>query len=348
GIGEKGATELLKQYKTLDGIYENLALVKESTRKKLEAGKDLAYLSKDLARVWTDAPIKLNLKEVDGHRVQAAKILELLQRLEFRTLVRQLPEVMQIAIEDHHAKNGTAPLGGGKNVLIDTDAKAAALKLGDSEYFYIHGRSAGKHGRQPEVLIISLDGRDTYVLDLRKLDSAAIAKEFRGVRPLVGYDLKSTLEILMELGVKELPGIGHDVLIGAFLLNALRREQTLTGLAETDLGYEGSPFEDLSPDEFIRRAPEIIAAIKALHDHQAAELKRIPKLAKLAHDIEWPVIPVLARMEYRGIELNVKYLKKFADEVDDLVSDYQQQIYGYADQEFNLDSPTQLAEILFE
>ena len=77
-------------------------------------------------------------------------------------------------------------------------------------------------------------------------------------------------------------------------------------------------------------------------------MKRTPKLVKLAKDIEWPVIPVLARMEHKGIELDVKYLKKFADEVDDLVSDYEQQIYGHADQEFNISSPTQLAEILFD
>src|SRR4051812_39328723 len=79
GIGEKGALELLKEFKTLDGIYNNLALVKDSTRKKLEAGKELAYLSKDLARIWTDAPIKLNLEEVDGSKVQPEKVLDLLK-----------------------------------------------------------------------------------------------------------------------------------------------------------------------------------------------------------------------------------------------------------------------------
>lgn len=348
GIGEKGGLDLLKTYKTLDGVYENLDLMKETTRKKLEAGKKLAYLSKELARIWTDAPIKLDLKAMDGSNCQPEQVLDLLQKLEFRSLARQLPEVMQVKISDHHAKHGTGPLKAGKNVLIDTNKKAAELKLGDSEYFYIHARSAGKSGRKPEVLIISLDGITTYTLDLRKLDHAAIAKEFRGVRPLVGYDVKSTLKTLIALGVKQLPEVGHDVLIGAFLLNSLRREQTLTELAEADLDYEGSPFEDLDHEELLTRAPEIIAAIKALHDKQAAELKKIPKLPNLAQDIEWPVIPVLARMEHIGIQLDTKYLAKFADEINDLISDYEQQIYGHADQEFNISSPAQLAEILFE
>ncbi|HEY5152751.1 MAG TPA: DNA polymerase I, partial [Candidatus Saccharimonadales bacterium] len=348
GIGEKGALDLLKTYKTLDGVYENLDLLKETTRKKLEAGKDLAYLSKQLARIWTDAPIKLDLKAVDGSKVQPEKVLELLQKLEFRSLARQLPEVMQVAITNHHTANGGGPLKAGKNVLIDSNKKAAELSLGDSEYFYIHARAAGKHGRKPEVLVISLDGQNTYTLDLRKLDLKAIATEFHDVRPLVGYDIKAVLKVLLEIGVKELPPTGHDVLIGSFLLNSLRREQTLTELAQADLGYDGSPFEDLDSQEIITRAPEIIAVIKALHQKQAAELKKLPKLAKLAGDIEWPLMPVLAHMERAGIKLDTKYLAKFADEINDLVSDYEQQIYGHADQEFNIASPGQLAEILFD
>jgi DNA polymerase-1 len=118
-------------------------------------------------------------------------------------------------------------------------------------------------------------------------------------------------------------------------------------LAQSDLGYDGSPFEDLDVDELISRAPEFIAVIKALHDKQLKELKELPKVAKLAKEVEWPVIPVLAGMEYAGIMLNVGYIKKFSEEIEDLISDYEQQIYGHADQEFNIGSPSQLAEILF-
>jgi DNA polymerase I-like protein with 3'-5' exonuclease and polymerase domains len=195
---------------------------------------------------------------------------------------------------------------------------------------------------------LSADGKTTYTLDLRKLDTKAVVNNFRDASPLVGYDVKYTLKVLLGLDAKELPAVGHDVLVGAFLVNSLRREQTLTELAQTDLGYEGSPFEDLDADEVITRAPEIIAVIKALHDQQVTALKSMPKLPKLAKDIEWPVIPVLARMEYIGIELDTKYLEKFADEINDLISDYEQQIYGHADQEFNISSPTQLADILFD
>ncbi|HSX31259.1 MAG TPA: DNA polymerase I [Candidatus Saccharimonadales bacterium] len=347
GIGEKGALDLLKEYKTLDGVYENVELIKKSVHDKLVAGKDLAYLSKKLASIWTDAPLKLDLSEVDGSKVQPEKLLGLLEKLEFKSLARQLPEIMQVAIGDHQAASGKAGLKPGKNTIIDTNEQAAALRLGDSEFFYLYSRSAGKHGRDPQVLIMSLNGRDTYTLDLRKLDHEAIAKEFRDVRPLVGYDLKSSLKVLLELGVQELPPIGHDVLIGSFLINSLRREQSLTDLAHTDLGYDGSPFEDLDVDELITRAPEIIAVIKALHLEQHKELSLSSKLLALSSNIEWPVIPVLARMEHQGIQLDTDYLKQFAVKLEDSISDLEQEIYGHAGKEFNIASPTQLADILF-
>jgi len=347
GIGEKTAIELLKKFKSLDGVYENIALTKDSVRKKLEAGKDLAYLSKKLGAIWLDAPVKLSLPEVDGSKIQPAKVLEQLEKLEFRNLARQLPEVMQVAIDGHNAKNGAGSLKGGQNLIIDSNQKLAGLKLSDSEQLFVHSRSADKHGRKPQILLLSTNGQVVYTLDLTKLDAKQLVGVLPKTTPMVGYDVKGTLKVLLGLGCDTLPAVGHDVLIGAFLLNSLRREQTLTELAEADLHYEGSSFEDLSPEEVVHRAPEIISVIKSLHDLQAKKLKSIPKLTELAGKVDWPVIPVLARMEYEGIELDTKYLSKMASRVDDMISDLEQQIYGYADEEFNIASPAQLANILF-
>ncbi|MDB5169930.1 MAG: polA [Candidatus Saccharibacteria bacterium] len=345
GIGEKGALDLLQEYKTLDGVYDNLALVKDSLRKKLEAGKDLAYLSKELARIWTDAPIKLDLKEVDGSKCDPAELLELLQKLEFRSLARQLPEIMQVAVEDRPSTNSDLPVG--KNTMVSTKAALDGLKVSEAKTLFVHSRCGGKHGRNPQLLILSTDGKTTYTLDLSKLPAKAVVELLESAKSLVGYDVKATLKMLIELGSKKLPAVEHDVLIGSFVLDSLRREQTLTELAQADLGYEGSSFEDLDNDELISRAAEIVSVIKALYEQQAIGIKLIPKFPELVRDVEWPVIPVLARMEHTGIELDTKYMAKFAEQIDDAISDYEQQIYGHADQEFNIASPGQLAEILF-
>lgn len=348
GVGEKTAVQLLLEHKTLDGIYENIDLIKDSVRKKLVAGKDSAYMSKKLAAIWTDAPLKLDLRAVDGSKCQPEKVLNMLNKLEFRSLARQLPEVMQVAIENHHKVNGTAsPLQAGKNVLIDSPAKLRQLKLPQNEQIFVHSRAAGKHGRDPQVLILSADGHMVYTLDLTKLDKKTLSSHLPALISLVGYDVKQTLKVLLELDIKELPAVGHDVLVTAFLLNSLRREQGLSELASAELGYDGSPFEDLDKEEVIARAPEIIATIKGLYGQQHAALAKDSKLSALSSKIEWPVIPVLAWMERTGIELDTKSLQTFSGEIDDLISDYEQQIYGYANQEFNIGSPAQLADILF-
>lgn len=348
GIGEKGALELLKEFKTLDGIYENLALVKETTRKKLEAGKELAYLSKKLAALWTDAPLKLNLTEVDGSKCDPARVRQVLHKLEFRTLERQLPEAMQV-LEEHDEPSTYRSHKPGDVVRIDTDEQLEQLAKLKPKAAFIHSRSAGKHGRDPLLFVLSFDGKETYVIDLKKVSPAAtktVLNALLGALPLIGYDVKSTIEAGYSLGL-DLNNVGHDVLVGAFLINSLRREQSLTDLANSDLGYDGSSLEDLSTEEVSERAGEIIQVIASLYKQQTKDLDKLPKVKKLAHDIEWPVIPVLAAMEYEGIQLDTEYLAKMNDELDDQISDYQQQIYGHADQEFNIASPAQLADILF-
>lgn len=348
GIGEKTAIQLLQQYDTLDNIYENVGLIKDSVRRKLEAGKDLAYLSKKLGAIWCDAPLALDLDAVDGTKCQPEKIRELLQKLEFRSLVRQLPEIMQIQ-EAHEAANvyehrlPTEPL-----IIIDTNDKLQEIHLETYENIVLHSRAAGAHGKSPKYLLIGEFRRKAfYALDLQKLDPAEVVKALNPIETIIGYDIKSTLQVLLELGMKQLPPGAHDVLIGSFLLNSLRREQTLTELAEADLGYDGSSLEDLSDEDYLMTAVSILAIISTLRLQQNQELIKDFKLLTLATTIEWPVIPVLARMEYEGIGLDTAYLQRFSVEIDDAISDLEQQIYGHADQEFNISSPSQLADVLF-
>jgi DNA polymerase-1 len=337
GIGEKGAVELLTQFKSLDGIYDNLDLIKDSLRKKLEDGKDLAYLSKQLAAIWTDAPVQLELDKLDVGACDPARVRDVLQRLEFRTLVRQLPEVMQV--QEEHMHHISSDLVLPKQEIIDDNSKLDRLDLSVIDECIVWTYSTGKHGKDPLYLSISPSNDLTYTFDLEKLDgvkvTSILAEVFeREAVTKVGYDIKSCIKVGYELGCK-LIGVGHDVLIGAFLINSLRREQSLSELASADLGYEGSPFENLAPDEVLPRVPEIIAVIRGLYGQQVEQLESLPKIHELAQTIEWPVIPVLAAMEYEGIKLNTSYLKKMSDELGDQISDIEQQIYGYAGIKFN-------------
>ncbi len=353
GIGEKGAVQLLQQFETLDGIYENLGLVKDAMRRKLEAGRESAYLSKELGAIWTDAPMTLDLDELDGSKGNPEKIAEMLQRLEFRSLARQLPEIMQVS-SDSLPSTSRTDLKIGANNVIDSDAKLAELpaNLGKTDRLVLHSRAAGRHGKDPRVLMVSPSAGHTYTIDLTKVSADQVREVLEpfmsnaGIRK-VGHDIKSTLQVLYELGITVV-GVGHDTQIAAFLLDSLRRDLTLSELAASELDYDGSPFEDSDDEELTTRAAEIVAVITALADKQIPALKDMPQVDELASNVEWPVIEVLARMEYEGMLLDTDYLEKFAAEIDATIADLEGQIYGVAEQEFNIGSPTQLADILFE
>lgn len=344
GIGEKTAIQLLQKHKTLDGVYENLEFIPESTRKKLEAGKKLAYLSKKLAAIWTNAPIKLNVAEMDGSKCNPLEVRDVLERLEFKTLARQLPQYMHVPASDDELEIRTE-LKVGADVFINTPNKLAKLSLPEVKELVIHATSTLPHGKEPLRLVISPDAKSAVTIDLAALDHKAVKAKLGSYleqTPLVGYNVKSSLQVLKTLGI-EARKVGHDVLIGAFLINSLRREQSLEELAAADLNVH-LPMDD---SQGTGLGPEISAVIRALALQQRKELDKLPKLAKLATDIEWPLIPVLADMEYAGIKLDTKYLQAMADQVEDMISDLQQQIYGHADREFNISSPGQLADVLF-
>ena len=347
GIGEKTAIQLLQDYKTLDGIYENLWQVKESVRKKLEAGKDSAYLSKKLGAIWCDAPLPLDLERLDSHvGANAERIVAMLEKLEFRSLARQIPQVLHVDLSQRATPRTTSKIPRLQMVLIDNEVKLKEVILPSQTEVVITSRNSGVAGRDPRYLVVAPSTSTAYLFDLSKLDSKSILTQLATTR-LVGYDIKNTLKVLLDLGMQSLPEVAHDVLIGSFTLNSLRRELSLTELAR-DIGYDGSGFENISDDEFVLLAADVCAVIHALAVQQRAELQTLPSLDTLIKKVDLPVIPVLARMEYEGILLDSAYLARFADTVADKISDLEQEIYGHADEEFNIASPAQLAVILFD
>jgi DNA polymerase-1 len=346
GVGEKTAVQLLQEYDTLDGVYENIELIKESVRKKLVAGKELAYLSKKIASIWLDAPIKLDLKEVNGSKCDPAAVRDQLNKLEFKSLVRRASEIWNGEIAEDKDLGEAVKLNIPAVTYINSKEKLEKLTLPETKELVVQSISSS-HGHDPASLTLSPDKKTSITFDLVSLDHKAVAKKLEKYiqnAKLIGYDIKNTLQVLLALGIKA-NKIEHDVLVGAFLINSLRREQTLEELAAADLNIHLSSTNET---EQIGNEADIIAVVRELHLQQVRKLKEIPEVAKLAHDIEWPVIAVLADMEFTGIKLDTKYLRDLSVVIDDKISDLTQEIYGHADSEFNIASPSQLAEVLFE
>ncbi len=334
GIGEKTALDLLQKYGSLDGVYENLWQTKGAVSAKLTAGKEMAYLSQKLVRLMIDAPVPLDLKNMAMSEMDPYAVEAVLKKLEFRSLVRQLPDVMKAANKD----------------LVNTDEDKAGIKQ--------NGLSV------PELTVLTPDikfsqrvfvqawyGKDTLSTKVGVMCGAKAyfmtLDDFAklGFRNFTGYDVKKLLKNLSSEFSGQVSKL-FDVQIAAFMLNSIIRDQSLAGLAREFLNLEIEA-QDTSDDQ---RMMVELATIQALHVafDKLFKAEGSEKLKKLFDETETPIIPILADMERSGIKLDPAYFTAMSERLGGKISDLEQTIYGFADQEFNISSPMQLADILFE
>jgi len=316
GIGEKTAVQLLQQFETLDGIYENLWQVKDSVRRKLEAGKESAYMSKEVARLFLDAPVTLDLEAMDVNDLDTARLKALLNKLEFRSLLRNLPEHMRDSA-DASTSVATPDLA-----AVD---KAEELPAGHAKAVLM----------MAEELIVWVDGDDIWLSHERGKAAKLPRKEAEKILEhvgIIGHNVKVLLKELLRDGAKSLPEVRHDTAQGSFLLNPLRKSRELADLVG---------MESIDDPKFA------ISAIWAVYDEQRQALEAFPDLSRVAHTMDFPLIPVLARMEHRGIKLDVEKLATMDEQLTTDIANIKKRMFEMVGSEFNISSPAQLAEILF-
>lgn len=311
GVGEKTAVKLLQQFETLDGVYDNLWQIKDSLRRKLEAGKKSAYMSRELARLFTDAPVKLDLAAMDVRDLDTAKLRELLEKLEFRSLLRKLPQHMRDAASEVTPNNIFASA-----VEISGDKVTPMLVMA------------------PELLVI-WDG-DMVWLSHEKGKVARLplakASAILAEASIVGHDTKEFFKALLSAGCQQLPIVKHDTAQGSFLLNPLRKSRALADLA----GVESLDDPRLA-----------MAALWAVYEQQKSAFAELPDLQQVAQTMDFPLINVLAQMEFRGIKIDASKLEKMNKSLAQDIAAVQQNIYDMVGYEFNVASPAQLASALF-
>lgn len=312
GVGEKTATQLLQQFDTLDGIYEHLDDVKESVRKKLIAGKDSAYMSKRLAALMFDAPVALDLPAMDIARLDTAKLKAMLVKLEFRSLLRKLPDAMK-----------------------DKDNAPTMPALDTNDIEEIESGTAQAVLIMAPELVVWADGDNVWLSHertkaacLTRVDAAKILVHV----PMIGHDVKMFLKQLLADGITTLLKVQHDTAQGSFLLNPLRKSRRL---------------EDLVGLESIDSPQSAVRAIWALYDEQRQAFEALPDLSRVAHEMDFPLIAILARMEHQGIRLDAGVLDAMNTKLTREIADIQAQVHDMVGYEFNVSSPMQLSEALF-
>ena len=312
GVGEKTAVDLLQRYKTMDGIYENLWEIKDSVRKKLENGRESAEMSKKVAELWFDAPIDLDLESMDVTQLDAHELKKLLTQFEFKSLLRSLPEFMKSADEAGDDPD-LKPLDPAKLSKLDEKAKVT-ITMAPAVVTVLHDTD----------VYVSPESGVAYKL------TAADAATLLASASIIAHGARPLLSTLLDHG-DDLPELHHDTEQGAFLLDPLRKTRDLGELVGSDVG-----------DPLVA-----VQAVWNLYEEQGSELEALPKLARVAREIDFPLLPVLVRMEHRGIVLDTTQLADMNKDLSRKIEDIQAAMYDHVGYEFNISSPSQLAEVLF-
>lgn len=312
GIGEKTAVTLLQEHETLDGIYEHLDDIKPAWRAKLEAGRESAYISKKIGEIWCDAPIDLDLKALDVTKLDTHKLKKLLHELEFRSLLRNLPEHMQV---------------------VESVEDAAEMKPLEPAKLHDLTESVKVQLTMSPTIAVTYHENEWYVSpktgEAYRVDVKSAAGLLSG-HSIIAHNAKQLLKRLLNVS-EEIPSVHHDTEQAAFLLDPLRKNRDLEELMGID----------------VNEPLVVIQALWELYAEQGKKLENLPKLAFVAREIDFALMPVLARMEHRGIILDTNVLDRMHEELNEKITKIREEMYELVGYEFNIGSPSQLAEVLF-
>ncbi len=331
GIGEKTAVTLLQQYKTLDGVYDHLSDIKAAVRSKLEAGRDMAYMSKKVGEIWCDAPVPLDTKAMDVKQFDIPQLKALLEKLEFRSLIRTLGDALneeQGTVSSNSQANFFPSLAvkkwNPKNSQKELEEGLDSKKM-DVRPVLIHFHELKKE------LWISRERGDVYVADAN--DASLIPFVMSTEVGTVAYDLKDLAHRVDPFDISLSQHMLHDIRQGAFLLDPLQRNRGLDNLLP---GYD------------LNDAGQTMAGLWELFERQMTDFKKLPKLYEVATTLDFPLSSLLFKIERRGVKIDTVILKKMSKELGGQLQKIEQNMYSIVGREFNIASPSQLAVVLFE
>ena len=340
GIGEKTAINLLTKYKSLDNLYENIDSVTGKTKEKLINDKDKAYMSYEMATIYREVPLDFSLEDLKYNGLNLEEYISLLQEFEFNSLLRKLPTTDLKKEEKEEKKVKTLEIKDINDFSKDRDF---------SYYIEMDGTIYSK----ANIIGIGIyDGDYGYFINKESLEK--YKEIFSSIYNKYTYDLKKNIVLFNNVGIKEKNTI-FDTMIAAYLLNYNVKDDISYLAKELDYdieSYEESYGTDKRRKEVEEEKIKTLCIEKAkfiyeTHDKLEEELEKEEEKS-LFEDIEMPLARVLADMELTGIKVDSEYLDEVAKDLEKHIADMEQAIYLDAGLEFNIMSPKQLGEVLFE
>jgi len=315
GVGPKTATELLLKFGSLDGVYENLqdASIRPKLREKLEAGKDSAYMSYDLATIRTNAPIDFEPMDAVIQPVNRLELYQLFVRLEFVKLIDKYGlRGAELEAPRQEKKNTALP----KVSQLPDKIDACAVYLAPDSSVGVAWESG--------------------VCTVTPLEAYSLASLLKGCGQLICHDLKATLHGLDAMGLPH-GNFVFDTALAAYDLNPSQSDYPVSKLATNFLSVTA---DDADPQ----------ACAEALWNLRPVLEKELQQqeMMELYQDVELPLCSVLYRMEKAGVAIDREQLEQFGAMLEQRIADCESLIFSYSGDSFNINSTKQLGELLLE
>lgn len=359
GIGEKTGLKLIKEYKNIETVYENIDnLSGKKLKENLIENETIAYLSRRLGEIITNVPLTSDIEDLKTGEPDFEELLKIYQGFEFKSLISKIPseysEIEEVIDFDIEHKDIESEDFEDLITLID-EKKKFAFKFLIEDWNYIEDYIL--------AVAIKVEGEPTFYIDLKdSLDR--FKKDFKAIFQSkkiekIGYSLKEDIIILFRLGI-QIENYIFDPKIAQYLINPSQSEYSINNLSQEYINYYGideeallgkgkkkKSFNDISEKERRDYLAYILQVTFKL-EKVMMELLEEQNMDKLYKDIENPLIEVLANMEYIGFKIDKEELsrlgEKYSKEIDSLTSE----IYELAGVEFNIKSPKQMGEVLFD
>lgn len=346
GVGIKTATRLIKQYETLENVYEHLDDISgKKLKENLITYKDEAYMSQQLVEINRQSPITISLNDLTYEGYDDEQVYTIFQELGFQSLINRLKittagesEELQ-EIEYTVLDEVTADIFTGKDALV--------LETLDENY----------HQASIEALSIVNDTGNYFIpLDVARESTAFKIWAEDVTKEKLVFDAKSTLVLLLNQGI-HIRGITFDLLLASYLLNpsenhhdipTIGHRMGLTNIKlDEDVYGKGAkkkvPHEEELADHLVRKT-HLLYQVKNDIEKQLADNDQ----QELLEQLEMPLSLILGEMEHTGVRVDVGRLETMGEELKKRLSDIEQEVFNLADETFNLNSPKQLGVILFE
>ena len=364
GIGEKGATELIKTYGSLESLLQHAPEIKNKRQREgLMTFADQARQSRQLVTIQTDCDVPFDLDRFKFRGADRERCYALFSKLEFRTLVPEFAPTASSVDKDYKLIESTQDL----KALIDEMRAAGRFSMK-----VITDGTAPVRATLVGIAVSTMKAKARYIpLGHEGFGGGfamPTAEALALLAPLltdptiqkIGHDLKADLIVLGRLGVDVQNPDGLDTMIASYLLDANRSSQDLEPLALEQLGYKAVtedevrgkgvkaiPFAQVPVDSVLDYAGERADLAFQLAERVRPALIR-DELESVYRDLELPLVPILAEIERTGVRVDVRSLASQAVVLDREMTDLSRQIFAAAGGEFNIGSPKQLAEVLFE